>query len=181
VTPCVWQKRLRDQGISRYVDEGAGLGRHYRAASRGRKAEKQQPGTTSGSVGAMVVPARRRRPGAIDQAVADADTFFAEQPTLLQCQFGSEGATKIKHPVLSVLGTRSARVFHEGRETRRAIKARAAERGHCWAHVGMGKRRHKPAWRRRWKRSTSKDLAKRTRVFILEPRRDVRTAVLWSR
>jgi 3-oxoadipate enol-lactonase len=55
-------------------------------------------------------------PGAIEQAVADADTFFAEQPMLLQWKFGPEEATKIKQPVLSVLGTRSAPIFHEGRE-----------------------------------------------------------------
>ena len=54
-------------------------------------------------------------PGAIEQAVADADTFFAEQPALLEWKFGPEEAAKIKQPVLSVLGTRSAPLFHEGR------------------------------------------------------------------
>lgn len=57
----------------------------------------------------------RALPGAIDQAVADADTFFAEQPALLQWDFGPEEAARIKQPVLSVLGTRSALIFHEGR------------------------------------------------------------------
>jgi pimeloyl-ACP methyl ester carboxylesterase len=57
----------------------------------------------------------RALPGAIDQAVADAETFFAEQPALLQWQFGPEEAARIKQPVLSVLGTRSAPIFQEGR------------------------------------------------------------------
>jgi pimeloyl-ACP methyl ester carboxylesterase len=54
-------------------------------------------------------------PGAVEQAVADADTFLAEQPALLEWKFGPEDAAKINQPVLSVLGIRSAPIFHEGR------------------------------------------------------------------
>jgi pimeloyl-ACP methyl ester carboxylesterase len=57
----------------------------------------------------------RALPGAIEQAVADADTFFEEQPALLQWNFGPEQAAAITQPVLSVLGSRSAAIFREGR------------------------------------------------------------------
>jgi pimeloyl-ACP methyl ester carboxylesterase len=57
----------------------------------------------------------RALPGAIEQAVADADTFFEEQPALMQWKFGPEEAAAIKRPVLSVLGTRSAPIFQGGR------------------------------------------------------------------
>lgn len=57
----------------------------------------------------------RSLPGATEQAIADADTFFEEQPALLQWQFGPEQAARIHQPVLSVLGKRSAPIFQEGR------------------------------------------------------------------
>jgi pimeloyl-ACP methyl ester carboxylesterase len=57
----------------------------------------------------------RALPGAIEHAVADADTFFEEQSALPQWKFGPEQAATIKQPVLSVLGRRSAPIFHEGR------------------------------------------------------------------
>ncbi len=62
----------------------------------------------------------RAVPGAIEQAVADADTFFEEQPALMQWKFGPEEAAAIKQPVLSVLGARSAAIFQEGRSVLRS-------------------------------------------------------------
>jgi pimeloyl-ACP methyl ester carboxylesterase len=46
-----------------------------------------------------------RLPGAVEQAVKDADTFFGiELPALAEWAFGSEQAATIECPVLSVLG-----------------------------------------------------------------------------
>jgi pimeloyl-ACP methyl ester carboxylesterase len=47
-------------------------------------------------------------PGAFDQHVADADTFFGqEMPALQQWVFTQEDAKRIIQPVLAVVGTRS--------------------------------------------------------------------------
>ena len=47
-------------------------------------------------------------PGAFEQAVADADTFFGEElPTLPEWTFRREDAARIKQPVLAVLGADS--------------------------------------------------------------------------
>jgi 3-oxoadipate enol-lactonase len=47
-------------------------------------------------------------PGAFDQAVADADTFFGQElPALREWGFGSEEAGRIGQPALLVLGERS--------------------------------------------------------------------------
>jgi pimeloyl-ACP methyl ester carboxylesterase len=47
-----------------------------------------------------------RVPGAVAQAVKDADTFFGiELPALTQWTFGAQQAAAIQEPVLSVLGT----------------------------------------------------------------------------
>ncbi len=69
----------------------------------------------------------RALPGAIEQAVADADTFFEEQPALMQWQCGPEEAAAIKRPVLSVLGTRSQPIFQEGRNVLHSLAP--ADRG----------------------------------------------------
>jgi pimeloyl-ACP methyl ester carboxylesterase len=66
-------------------------------------------------------------PGAFDQAVADADTFFGQElPALRQWSFTREEARRIAQPVLAVLGARSdevrpasggaSRVFRERQE-----------------------------------------------------------------
>lgn len=47
-----------------------------------------------------------RVPGAVEQAIKDADTFFGiELPALTQWAFGAEQAAAVHQPVLSVLGT----------------------------------------------------------------------------
>jgi pimeloyl-ACP methyl ester carboxylesterase len=47
-----------------------------------------------------------RIPGAVAQAVEDADTFFGvELPALVEWQFGPQQATDVDRPVLSVLGS----------------------------------------------------------------------------
>ena len=57
----------------------------------------------------------RTVPGAIEQAVGDADVFYEEQPALLDWVFGPQQAAAIRQPLLSVFGTRSAAIFQEGR------------------------------------------------------------------
>jgi len=53
----------------------------------------------------------RALPGAFDQAVADADTFFGQElPAVRQWSFTREDAIRIKHPVLAVLGAKSTEV-----------------------------------------------------------------------
>jgi pimeloyl-ACP methyl ester carboxylesterase len=53
-------------------------------------------------------------PGALAQAVADAETFFVhELPALRQWRFGPNEASRIHQPVLAVLGERSDVRFHQ--------------------------------------------------------------------
>jgi len=55
-------------------------------------------------------------PGAFELAVADIDTFFqVELGALQQWHFTAEEA-RIRQPVLAVVGTESAPIFHEGHE-----------------------------------------------------------------
>src|SRR5262249_28833936 len=50
----------------------------------------------------------RALPGAFDQAVADADTFFGQElPAVRQWSFTREDANRITQPVLAVLGAKS--------------------------------------------------------------------------
>jgi pimeloyl-ACP methyl ester carboxylesterase len=56
-------------------------------------------------------------PGGVAQAMKDADNFFGSYlPAIQAWQFGSEQATAISQPVLSVLGTETERLFVEGRD-----------------------------------------------------------------
>jgi 3-oxoadipate enol-lactonase len=53
-------------------------------------------------------------PGAIEQALADADTFFGhELPALRQWSFGPNEARAIRQPVMAVLGEKSDARFHQ--------------------------------------------------------------------
>ena len=55
-----------------------------------------------------------RVPGAVAQAIKDADTFFGvELPGLTQWTFGAEQAAAIRQPVLSVLGSDTAPLWVE--------------------------------------------------------------------
>lgn len=56
-------------------------------------------------------------PGAVQQALADADTFFGgELPALRQWTFGPAEARRIAQPVLAVLGENSDSRFHRRQE-----------------------------------------------------------------
>jgi pimeloyl-ACP methyl ester carboxylesterase len=53
-------------------------------------------------------------PGAIEQALTDADTFFGhELPALRQWSFGPEEARRVRQPVLAVVGEESDARFHQ--------------------------------------------------------------------
>jgi 3-oxoadipate enol-lactonase len=53
-------------------------------------------------------------PGAIDQAVADAGTFFGQElPAVMEWTFGREDAARISQPALVVTGEHSIATFHE--------------------------------------------------------------------
>ena len=55
-----------------------------------------------------------RLPGALAQALSDADTFFGvELPSLAEWAFGAEQAAAIHQPVLSVVGTETLPLWHE--------------------------------------------------------------------
>ena len=52
--------------------------------------------------------------GAVDQALADADTFFDhELPALRQWSFGPEEARRVRQPVLAVVGEKSDARFQQ--------------------------------------------------------------------
>jgi pimeloyl-ACP methyl ester carboxylesterase len=54
-------------------------------------------------------------PGAFELAVTNLDTFFqVELPALQRWQFTAEEATRIRQPVLSVVGSETAPIFSEG-------------------------------------------------------------------
>jgi pimeloyl-ACP methyl ester carboxylesterase len=56
-------------------------------------------------------------PGAVEQAVAEADAFFTQElPALQQWPFGEDDASRITQPVLLVLGENSTPTFPERRE-----------------------------------------------------------------
>jgi pimeloyl-ACP methyl ester carboxylesterase len=56
-------------------------------------------------------------PGAFDQAVANADTFFGQElPALREWSFGLEEARRITQPVLAVLGAKSGPIFRQRQE-----------------------------------------------------------------
>jgi pimeloyl-ACP methyl ester carboxylesterase len=53
-------------------------------------------------------------PGGFDQAVAGADTFFAQElPSLREWSFGPEDSRQISQPVLAVLGANSGLTFRQ--------------------------------------------------------------------
>jgi pimeloyl-ACP methyl ester carboxylesterase len=59
-------------------------------------------------------PLEQALPGVVEQAVADADAFFAQElPALQQWSFTQEDASRITHPVLLVLGQNTAASFPE--------------------------------------------------------------------
>jgi pimeloyl-ACP methyl ester carboxylesterase len=59
-------------------------------------------------------PLERGLPGAFEQAIADADAFFAQElPALQQWSFTREDANRITHPTLALLGVNTEPTFPE--------------------------------------------------------------------
>lgn len=62
-------------------------------------------------------PLERALPGAIEQAVADADTFFGQElPAVMQWSFGPADALRVTQPALVLVGEHSIAVFRERRD-----------------------------------------------------------------
>ena len=62
-------------------------------------------------------PLEQGLPGALEQAVAAADTFFTQElPAVQQWSFTHEDASRVTQPVLAVLGEHSAATFPERRD-----------------------------------------------------------------
>jgi 3-oxoadipate enol-lactonase len=56
----------------------------------------------------------RALPGAIDQALADAPTFFGQElPAVMEWRFGPKEAAQVRRPALVVTGANSIATFHE--------------------------------------------------------------------
>jgi 3-oxoadipate enol-lactonase len=69
-----------------------------------------------------------RLPGAVAQAIKDADTFFGvELPALAEWVFGPQQAAAIRQPVLSVLGTDTQPVWVETAEFLRSVLPQVEE------------------------------------------------------
>jgi len=63
-------------------------------------------------------------PGAFDQAVADADTFFGQElPAVQQWSFSREDASRISQPVLAVVGAKSLELSPIWRERQELLLA----------------------------------------------------------
>jgi pimeloyl-ACP methyl ester carboxylesterase len=62
-------------------------------------------------------PLEQGLPGAYDDAIAAADTFFTQElPAVQQWSFAEEDARRVTQPVLAVLGAHTAQTFAERRE-----------------------------------------------------------------
>jgi pimeloyl-ACP methyl ester carboxylesterase len=62
-------------------------------------------------------PLERAVPGAVEQAVRDADTFFVQElPAVMQWSFGPDEAARIEQPALALAGVRSEAFFRERRD-----------------------------------------------------------------
>jgi pimeloyl-ACP methyl ester carboxylesterase len=66
----------------------------------------------------------RMLPGAFAQAVTDADTFFQfELPALQEWRFTQEDASRIKQPILSVIGSESDKLWKGRTEVHELVQA----------------------------------------------------------
>ena len=77
----------------------------YRAGDRARAVDGFMRGVSGPGYRAVL---DRVLPGAFEQGVADADTFFGQElPSLQQCSLTREDAARISQPALSVVGAKS--------------------------------------------------------------------------
>ena len=86
----------------------------YRAGNKSEAVDTFLQGTCGPDYRAVV---EKALPGAIDQGVSNADTFFGQElPALRQWLFGQEEAHRITHPVLVVLGEKSGPIHRQRQE-----------------------------------------------------------------
>lgn len=86
----------------------------YRAGDKGTAVETFLRGTCGQHAQPIL---EKAIPGAVQQALADADTFFGhELPALRQWKFGPDEARRITQPVLAVVGENSDARFHQRQE-----------------------------------------------------------------
>ena len=84
---------------------------YYRAGDRAGAVDLFLQGTCGPDYRA---PLERAVPGAVDQAVADAPTFFEQElPALREWAFGPEEARRVRPPVLAVVGEKSGPVHRQ--------------------------------------------------------------------
>jgi 3-oxoadipate enol-lactonase len=82
--------------------------RKYRAGDKKTAVDIWMRGVCGADYRAVL---ERVLPGAVDQAVADADTFFDQElPALLRWEFGRAEAGRVTQPALVVLGGASSEV-----------------------------------------------------------------------
>jgi pimeloyl-ACP methyl ester carboxylesterase len=90
----------------------------YRAGDKAGAVETWARGVFGSDYGG---PLERGLPGVVEQCVADADAFFAQElPALQQWSFTQEDASRITQPVLAVLGENTAPTFPERLELLRS-------------------------------------------------------------
>lgn len=86
----------------------------YRAGDKVNAVETFLRGTCGPNARAIL---EKGIPGAVQQALADADTFFGQElPALRQWKFGPDEARQIIQPVLAVVGENSDSRFHRRQE-----------------------------------------------------------------
>jgi pimeloyl-ACP methyl ester carboxylesterase len=62
-------------------------------------------------------PLEQALPGAVEQAVVDADAFFEQEvPAVMEWSFGPDEARRVHQPALAVVGERSEPVYRERRD-----------------------------------------------------------------
>jgi pimeloyl-ACP methyl ester carboxylesterase len=86
----------------------------YRAGDRARAVDTWCRGVFGPD---YLGPLEQGLPGALDQAVAAADAFFAQElPAVQRWSFTQEDASRVTHPVLAALGEHTAPTFPERRD-----------------------------------------------------------------
>ena len=102
---------LQQETVKAYIEPAV---ERYRAGDR--------PGAVDAWMRGVCGPGYREPldgalPGAFDQAVTDADAFFAQElPAVVAWTFTREDAARVVQPVLAVLGENSRAVFRERRD-----------------------------------------------------------------